>query len=221
LYPKRFAFVILALVLISLAISSFYYPKMPDQMASHWGSGNQVDGYMSRFWGTFFTPAVLTMLWLLFTIVPIIAPGRSATGRGASRVGAFVIVLFLFLIVIQLQVIQWNLGNEIPFTATIPIGIGILFFFIGWMLGAVEPNWVVRIRTYWSLQISLVWAQTHERASLLFRILGVIYVVSVFFPDHILLFMLLPAVFIAIYLPAYSFLLYQKVQKIKGTGDDS
>ena len=83
------------------------------------------------------------------------------------------------------------------------------------MLGAVEPNWVVGIRTYWTLKNRVVWEHTHQRASLLFRILGVIYIISVFFRGYILLFMLLPAVFIAIYLPAYSFFLSQKIEKIE------
>ena len=214
MYPKRSALVIFLLVLLSFAVSAVYHPQLPDRMATHWDAGNQVNGQMDRFWGVFFVPLMLLFLWLVFTIVPRIAPGKSATGKGAKRVGAFIIVLFLFFIAIQFQVIQWNLGNQIPFSVTVPLGLGILFIAIGMMLGAVEPNWVVGIRTYWTLKNRVVWEQTHQRASLLFRILGIIYIVSVFFPNYILFFLLLPAVFIAIYLPAYSFVLYQKIEKM-------
>jgi uncharacterized membrane protein len=215
LYPKTSALVILFLVLLSFFISVIYYPQLPDPMATHWDGNDRVDGYMGRFWGAFFVPLMLVVLWAVFAVVPRIAPGKPAAGRGALRVGAFIVALFIFFIALHFQMIQWNLGNEISFSVTVPIGFGVIFIYFGMMLGAVEPNWVVGIRTYWTLKSRVVWEHTHQRASLLFRILGVIYIISVFFRGYILLFMLLPAVFIAIYLPAYSFFLYQKIEKIE------
>jgi len=184
-------------------------------MATSWDGSDQIIGYMGRFWGAFTVPLILLLLWAVFAVVPRIAPGKPATGIGARRTGAFVIALFTFFVAIQFQVIQWNLGNEISFAVTVPIGIGIIFIYIGMMLGTIEPNWVVGIRTYWTLKNRVVWEHTHQRASLLFRILGMITIVSVFFREYIVFFVLLPAVFMVLYLPAYSFLLYQKIEKVR------
>ncbi len=48
---------ITGLVLLSFILSIYFYPQVPDQMATHWDSQGEVNGYMSKFWGgTFFMP---------------------------------------------------------------------------------------------------------------------------------------------------------------------
>ncbi|MBA3064680.1 DUF1648 domain-containing protein, partial [Candidatus Woesearchaeota archaeon] len=62
---KAELFVLIA-VIISFIIGIYFYPQMPEQMASHWNAQGNVDGYMSRFWGVFLMPFVFVGLALLF-----------------------------------------------------------------------------------------------------------------------------------------------------------
>ena len=41
------------LILIAALVGVLFYPQLPERMASHWNLNNQVDGYISRFWGAF------------------------------------------------------------------------------------------------------------------------------------------------------------------------
>jgi uncharacterized membrane protein len=209
--PATVAVAVLALA--PLAVSISVYTQLPEVMASHWGVSGEVDGTGSRSWVAFVVPAITVFLWALFAVLPHIAPQRPELTVGSRHVAGFIIVLLLFFNMIHVQLLLWNLGTEISFAATLPVAIGILFIFIGRLLGHVEPNWVVGIRTYWTLKNPVVWVRTHQRAALLFKILGVIYMAAAFFRGYILLFILLPAVFLALYLPAYSFLLYQKIEQ--------
>ena len=68
--------IVLAIVLVSFAIGIALYDRMEDPMASHWNVRNEVDGYMARFWGLFFAPAVLLALFLTFLVIPRIDPLR-------------------------------------------------------------------------------------------------------------------------------------------------
>jgi uncharacterized membrane protein len=211
-YSRRAGLALLVMALVPLAMSAALYSRLPEAMAVHWGPSGEVDGVSGRARGAFAVPIITLVLWGVFAVVPRIAPARPALGGGSRHVAQFVGVLFLFFAMIHAQLLLWNLGTEIPFAVTVPVGLGVLFIAIGRMLGHVEPNWAVGIRTYWTLKHPLVWAGTHQRASLLFKILGVIYLAAAFFRDYVLLFILLPAVFLALYLPAYSFLLYQKIR---------
>jgi uncharacterized membrane protein len=212
-YSNRVAFVLLLLVVISFAVSALLYDRLPDPMASHWAADGNVDGTVARAWGAFVVPVLAFVMWVLFTFLPRLVP-PSLLPAPSGRIAGFFIVLFLFAVTLHLQLILWNLGWEVSFEYTIPIGLGVLFFYLGAVLGSVEPNWVVGIRTYWTLKNPVVWARTHQRAGVMFRILGLIYVAAAFFRGYLLLFILLPALFVALYLVGYSFVLYQKLEEI-------
>lgn len=203
------------LALIPLALTGILYSRLPAVMAGHWSITGEVDGYSSRAWVAFTVPIMLLVVRAVFWILPRIAPAHITSDAGGRYVDEFLIVLFVFFNLLHAQMLMWNLGTEISFSVTLPIGVGFLFIFIGRLLGHVEPNWMVGIRTYWTLKNPVVWMRTHERAALLFKILGVIIMGAAFFRGYGLIFILLPAVFLALYLPAYSFLLYQKIEKAR------
>lgn len=215
---KRTTLIMLLFTVVAFAISGAYYDQLPERMATHWDGNDRVNGHTDRVWGAFIVPLILLVLTILMALVLFRGAALPGLERGGRAVTAFVVVLFAFFDLIHLQVIHWNIGNQVSFAVTVPIGIGIVFIAVGFLLGAVDRNWIVGIRTYWTLKDPVVWDRTHQRASLLFKILGIIYVLAAFFREYILLFMLLPAVFLALYLPAYSFLLYQKIEDTRKGG---
>lgn len=218
MYSKRAVIALTILAVAPLVVSAILYSRLPEVMASHWSIAGHVDGHSSRARVAFTVPVITVVLWAILAVLPRIAPARPVLTNGGPHVMGFLVVLFLFFNMVHAQLLLWNLGTQISFAVTFPIGLGILFIYIGRLLGHVEPNWVVGIRTYWTLKDPVVWARTHQRAALLFKILGVIYMAAAFFRGYVLLFILLPAVFLAIYLPAYSFFLYQKIERALGDG---
>lgn len=66
--------IIVGIVLLSFAIGIYFYPQMPEKMASHWNALGQVDGYTSKFWGLFLMPFLSVGLLLLFILIPKIDP---------------------------------------------------------------------------------------------------------------------------------------------------
>lgn len=45
-------------------------------MATHWNSQGEVNGYMSKFWGLFFMPLLITGLAVFYLAIPRIDPMR-------------------------------------------------------------------------------------------------------------------------------------------------
>lgn len=67
---------ITGLVLLSFILSIYFYPQVPEQMATHWNSQGEVNDYMSKLWGLFFMPLVITGLVIIFLIIPKIDPRK-------------------------------------------------------------------------------------------------------------------------------------------------
>lgn len=114
---------------------------------------------------------------------------------------------------IHFQVILWNLGIKISPNVIVPIGIGILFFYIGILCENAKRNWFIGIRTPWTLSSERVWERTHKIGGKLFKIAGVIAFVGVFFQSYALFFILVPVISVAAYTIIYSYVEYQKEGK--------
>jgi len=57
------------LIVISLAVSFWALPKMPDRIASHWGIDGLANGYSSKNFGLFLMPVVSVFMLLLFWFI--------------------------------------------------------------------------------------------------------------------------------------------------------
>lgn len=205
--------VITGLILISFIISICFYPHMPEPMATHWNFQGEVDGYMSKFWGLFFMPVLITGLAALFLAIPRIDPKKENIAKFRKYYDRFVILLIFFMLVVHLQVLLWNTGIRISPNAVLPIGIGLLFYYIGVLMENAERNWFIGMRTPWTLSSDSVWRKTNRLGGKLFRIAGTAAMLGALFPDLAFLFILGPSLFTAGFTAVYSYLEYQKEVK--------
>jgi uncharacterized membrane protein len=204
--------VIVCVVLITLAtvFSASIFSSLPEQMASHWNAANQVDGYMSRFWGAFLMPSVAVGMMLLFLAIPQIDPLKANIAQFREYFNAFITVMIAFLVYIHVLTLLWNLGYD-RFnmgTAMLP-ALGLIFVFAGIMMRKAKRNFFIGIRTPWTLSSDRVWDQTHQLGSVLFIVSGALALVGALFPDNAIWFVLLPVLVSTLFLVVYSYMLYQ------------
>ena len=64
----------LGIVLASFIIGIYFYPQMPERMASHWNIKGEVNGYLPKFWGLFLMPFISLCIFLLSIAIPKIDP---------------------------------------------------------------------------------------------------------------------------------------------------
>lgn len=210
---RKIEIILLGIILFSCVVGIYFHPQMPEKMASHWNAQGQVDGYMSKFWGLFLMPFVLVVLALLFTVIPRIDPLKANIEKFRKYYDGFIILFFMFMLSIYFQVILWNLGIEISPNVILPIGLGLLFFYIGILCDNAKRNWSIGIRTPWALSSERVWEKTHKIGGKLFKIAGVIAFVGVFFQSYASFFILVPVILVAAYTIIYSYVEYQKEMK--------
>jgi uncharacterized membrane protein len=204
---------IIAVLIITFAVTLAIYPAAPDRIPSHWNAAGQVDDYMSTFWGLFLIPFIMTGFVALLAFLPRIDPHKKNYEKFRDYYDGFILLFALFLMAIQVQIILWSIGYQISPNITFPLLIGVLFIYIGFLLGHAEQNWFVGIRTPWTLSSKTVWKKTHQLGGKLFIIAGVISCAGIFAGAYALWFILVPVLAVAGYTVAYSYVEFQKELK--------
>lgn len=197
-------------ILISIITSFLFYNDLPIKMASHWNAQGIVDGYSSRLFNVLFFPVLQIFLLLLLTYVPKLDPKIKNIKLFEGNYSLFISVIMIFMYLIQLQVFLWNIDIKVPIESSIPILLGILFIFVAQLIKSAKQNYTIGIRTPWTLASEKVWDKTHALGAKLFRVGGILTVLSSLIPKYsfiaIFAFILLPS----IYLFIYSYLEYKK-----------
>jgi uncharacterized membrane protein len=207
---KLIRLAIIAGLIITFAITIVVYPTAPDRIASHWNAAGEVDGYLSKFWGLFLIPFIMTGFVALLAVLPRIDPYKESYDKFRNYYEGFILLFVLFMLAIQIQIILWSTGYQISPNLTFPILIGILFIYLGFLLDRAEQNWFVGIRTPWTMSSKTVWKKTHELGGKLFKIAGVISCSGIFAGVYALWFVLVPALAVAVITVVYSYYEYQK-----------
>jgi uncharacterized membrane protein len=205
--------VIASLVLLSFFLSVYFYPQVPEQMATHWNSQGEVNGYMSKLWGLFFMPLMITGLVLIFLLIPKIDPKKENIAKFRKYYDGFIVILILFLLAVHLQILLWNAGFKISPNSVLPLSIGLLFYYLGILTEKAERNWFIGIRTPWTLSSEKVWKKTNRLGGKLFRIAGIAAVFGAFFPELAIYFILVPVLIVTGISIIYSYMEYQKELK--------
>lgn len=203
----------LGIVIVSAIVGAYFYPQLPEKIASYWNTQGEVNGYMSKFWGVFLVPMIALGMWLLFLIIPKIDPHKENIEKFRKYFDRFTVLLFLFLLYIYGLTIYWNLGNQFDFTAFLLPSLAILFYFIGDMISNSEMNWFIGIRTPWTLSSKTVWKKTHILGGKLFRWSAILTLSGLLFPKIAFWFTIIPVITFSIFLFAYSYFMYKKEKK--------
>jgi uncharacterized membrane protein len=210
---KPFYIVLFLLILSSFLTVAILYPSLPDQIPSHWNAAGEVDGYLPKFWGLFLFPFILSGLVLLFLVIPRIDPLRANILQFLPYYEWFVVIFALFLLSLQATTILWAYGILVPINTVMSLGIGILFFYIGILLGHARRNWFIGIRTPWTLSSNTVWKKTHRLGSVLFMVAGLIALLGTLFPAYAIWLILVPVLALTGITVVYSYLLYEEMRR--------
>ena len=100
------------------------------------------------------------------------------------------------------------LGTDVEISRVVLIGIGVLFLVIGNYLPKVRPNYLMGIRTPWTLASDLSWARTHRLGGRLFVLEGLVLLVLGLLdvgPEMLIVTMIAAIVIMLIVVSAYSY----------------
>lgn len=199
------------LVVATFVSAAFAYPLLPDKIASHWNVYGEVDGYMSKVWGTYFMPVLLVLVMVLFTVMPKIDPFKKNIAEFKSLYSFTLLSIVLFLVYLHALSLIWNLGFTFDFTRALAPALGFLFIVIGMVLPYTKRNWFLGIRTPWTLSSDSVWERTHKAGGQVFVFTGITVVILGFLmPTRVFFAAIALALFCIIWSLGYSYFLYKR-----------
>jgi uncharacterized membrane protein len=171
-------FVAIAVLLLVFLAGIYFYPQLPQQVASHWNASGQVNGYMDKTWAVFLLPALAAVIYVLMTFLPYIMPSKDAILK-FKHYFTIKLSMVLFLSALYIYTLLYSLGFIISMNLVMPLLLGALMIVIGYSIRNVSHNYFVGIRTPWTLADKTVWKKTHEFGSKTFMIAGVACMLSI------------------------------------------
>lgn len=178
------------LVAASFAASILVYINrdtwLSEKIPVHWGLRFQPDNWADRnhmFWYLMAPPlGMLALTLILPAMVFWLSPRGFEPGKDNPRLVNYIVVLVIGLIAaLHAVILMAYLGQGFPLPQMLMGALFLFFILIGNVLGKVQRNFWIGIRTPWTLANHLVWEKTHRLGAWLFVGAGVIGLVSLFF----------------------------------------
>ena len=178
------------LALLPLALVAVLYARLPDQVPMHWG----IDGEVNR-WGSkselWLMGALGPLFALLFQFLPRLDPRKRSYEKFQKYYEATALVLTAFIAVIMGVTLA-----EILRPGTLSLGrvisalVGLLFLFLGNLMGKVKSNFFLGIRNPWTLSDPDVWNRTQRLSGRLSFVSGLLILLSSFLMGAIVIILL-------------------------------
>lgn len=206
---------ILSLVGFSL-ITWLNLPEL-ERYPIHWNARGEADGFASRnavFWVLMIIPITQIFITMLLWFIPNIEPLRQNFEQSRSAYNVIWIVTIAFVTAAGFMIVLMY-HNEGRVATEAPLkwmagGLSVLFIFIGNVLGKVRQNFMLGIRTPWTLSSELSWEKTHRISGRLFVLAGILGILStIFFPEVAFPFIIAAILGIVLFSLIYSYLVWK------------
>ncbi|ELZ42805.1 hypothetical protein C471_02395 [Halorubrum saccharovorum DSM 1137] len=208
------------LVLIAAALSAFAAPSLPERVVTNWDAAGRPAGTLPRATAVWLSPAIMAGLVLLLAALPRIDPLRENVAAFRPTYDWFVVALTAFLFVVHAGILAFNLGYEFPFTSLIVAGVSLLVYYVGAVLPRTERNWLMGIRTPWTLSSDAVWDRTHRLGGRLFKLAALVGLAGLAFGEYAVVLLVGPVVTAAVVSAAYSYVAYSRMERGDGGSVD-
>ena len=160
-------------------LSAWAWTQLPADASIpiHWGVDGQANGFAPKPIGLFLLPAITIAITALFAVIPRVEPRRANLERSGTAYRATWVAVVTLMGVIHAAAIAAALGTQFDITRVVLSGVGALFVVIGNYLPKVRPNYLMGIRTPWTLTSDVSWQKTHRLGGRLFVLEGLVLIV--------------------------------------------
>jgi len=193
-------------------LSVILYKRLPEQVAVHWNSAGEINGYLPKAMAAFGMPFVFLIINIFSNISLLYDPRREGQPKALRAIGIW-LVPFTSLILIPATLFL-SIGVKIPITAISSFVVGIVFIVTGNYLPKSRRNYVMGVRIPWTFHDPDNWNKTNRMAGHMMVIGGFVVLISGYFHVTAVFYgvsvILIIAVLIAVIPFFYSFLLYKK-----------
>ena len=219
LFHLLFPLIMMAIPWMYLA---FIWNDLPLTIPTHFG----INGMPNKFGAKneiLLVPGIFTFIgigiYFLMRNIHKIDPKKkysSTTSATLSKIAVIIIILFC---AVSLFICYWTLKGKVEGMPVFFCGISLFFAYLGNLMHSIKPNYFVGIRVPWALENEENWRLTHQLASKIWFIGGLLLaVVSLLLSMKLFIIVFISTIFFMIIIPViYSYNLYRHSDKLKNT----
>ena len=202
---KKLLVITTIIILLPIVIGLVFWEQLPAEMATHWGTDNEPNGWTGKAFTVFGIPGIMAALHIFCLIVTYADPKKSNIGEKAMG------IVYWILPAVSLAVMSatyaYALGMNVNIGMICCLLMGIIFIALGNYLPKAKQNFTFGYKSPWTLSSEDNWNKTHRLAGWLMVICGFLFIINAFvLSEWVLL-----ACFIAAVVPMiYSYILYRK-----------
>jgi uncharacterized membrane protein len=152
----------LALVLVSFAAAAILYPQLPAQVPTHWNIHGQVDGYSGKWTLLAVFPGIMLGMMGLMAALPWLSPRHFEVESFRTTYLYIMVVFVTFMTYVQALMLRAAWLGQMNINKALMGGVCLLIAFLGNVLGKVQRNFYIGIRTPWTIADERVWNATHR-----------------------------------------------------------
>jgi uncharacterized membrane protein len=153
----------LGVIALMAAASAWAWLRLPDApIAVHFDLGGRPDGWAPKLQALCALPAAAAGLSLMFAFMALFTSEKAGPRRSPSAYAAVWIGLMLVMAAVHGVIIARVLSPDLPVINLIGVILGALFMLIGNYAGKMRHNYVIGLRTPWTLADEQVWDKTHR-----------------------------------------------------------
>jgi uncharacterized membrane protein len=200
-----------SLIAGALVFSVAVYSRLPDEMPLHWGLSGTPDRFGSRLEGAFLMPLVMVALFVVMQWYPSRDPRAPNIAKFRGAYDSVVTATIAMLALVHVAVLGVALGWRIDMTTVGLAGLGVLLVLIGNLLPLARSNFILGIRTPWTLSSEQVWTRSHRVGGYSTVVAGVLTIVCAFIGGSVGPSIALASLVVAALVPVvYSYLLWNR-----------
>lgn len=201
----------LVFIAASFAFSLVVYGRLPEQVATHFGVTGEPDGWSSRSFAAFGLPLLTFFMYSLLSALPKIMPRRDNYEKFSETYWTVITLVIAFMCALHVVILGKALGWLLNVPAFVLLGVGAMFVVLGNLMPRVKSNWLLGIRTPWTLESESVWRETHRVGGRTMVIAGVVTMIAAFLPPTIQPWVALVALLLGAFLPVvYSYIVWRR-----------
>ncbi|MBQ7489143.1 MAG: SdpI family protein [Bacteroidales bacterium] len=156
-------------------IGVYYWNRLPDVMATHFGVDNQANGFSSKFVAVFGIPLLCLLTLWIGAVLTANDPRKQNISPKMYSLGLWIAPIVSLIAAATIYPV--NLGYAIDISFIGGLTFGMLLIIIGNYLPKVRQNYTIGIKLPWTLANVENWNRTHRFAGYLWVICGILIVI--------------------------------------------